>query len=94
MNWDERVTNNVEDQQFEIDHEGKQAVAAYELGRGVITFTHTFVPPALRSQGVASALARVALAYARKEGLKVKPQCLYIERYMQSHPETHDLLIT
>jgi predicted GNAT family acetyltransferase len=92
MDWDSKVTNNTDAKRFEIEHEGHQAIAQYLLGDGSITFIHTFVPPKLRGQGVAGALARVALAFARREGLKVVPACAYFESYMKGHPETRDLL--
>ena len=92
MNWDSKVKNNVDANRFEIEHEGHQAIAQYMLGDGTITFFHTFVPQELRGQGVAGALARVGLASARKEGLKVIPSCAYFASYMEGHPETADLL--
>ena len=46
---------------------------------------------ALEGRGLAAALVREALAYARREGLKVEPLCSYAAGYMQRHPETHDL---
>ena len=33
-----------------------------------------------------------ALAWARQEGLRVRPTCSYVAAYMQRHPETQDLL--
>jgi len=92
MDWDSKVRNNTQANRFEIEHEGHQAVAEYSLGGGVITFTHTFVPPQMRGEGIADALARVALATARKEGLRVIPSCSFFARYMERHAENSDLL--
>jgi len=92
MKWDDQVKHNTAAKRFEIEHEGHQAVAQYVLGDGTITFIHTFVPPELRGQGVAGALARVALASVRKNGLKVIPSCAYFASYMDAHPDTRDLL--
>ncbi|HEY5862003.1 MAG TPA: N-acetyltransferase, partial [Casimicrobiaceae bacterium] len=50
------------------------------------------VPPAHEGKGVAGALVRAALAYARARDLRVLPACSYVRSYMQHHPETHDLL--
>ncbi len=33
-----------------------------------------------------------ALAHARREGLRVRPDCSYVAAYMQRHPQTLDLL--
>jgi predicted GNAT family acetyltransferase len=92
MDWDSKVKNNTSAKRFEVEQDGHQAVAQYLLGDGTITFIHTFVPPQFRGQGVAAALARVGLAFARQEGLKVIPTCAYFESYMKAHPETKDLL--
>ncbi len=56
--------------------EGRLAgVASYELGDGVITFTHTVVGDDFEGQGIGSALARTALDAARERGLPVVPRC-------------------
>lgn len=93
MDWDAKVKHHERERRFEIEHDGHRSVAEYELGNGVVSFTHTFVPPELRGQGVAAALARASLAWARVQKLKVRPSCSYFARYMQSHPETQDLWI-
>ena len=54
--------------------------------------THTEVPPAFEGRGIAAALVREALAWARAQGLKVWPLCSYVAVYMRRHPETQDLL--
>ncbi len=53
---------------------------------------HTYVPSPLEGQGIAATLVAAALAYARHEGLRVRPTCSYVARYMRRHPETLDLL--
>ena len=40
----------------------------------------------------AAALVQAALAYARAQGLRVRPSCSYVRSYMRRHPETQDLL--
>lgn len=55
-------------------------------------FTHTGVPPAYEGQGIASALVKEGLAYARKEGYKVVPLCSFVAAYIKRHPEYADLL--
>ena len=55
---------------FELDAGGVTAVAYYKLADGVITFTHTEVPPHAQGAGIASSLIAGALeaARARTEG--------------------------
>jgi predicted GNAT family acetyltransferase len=77
---------------FATEVDGRLCVADYRLSGAVMTMTHTFVPPQLEGRGIAAALVAQALAYARSEGLQVRPACSYVARYMQRHPETLDLL--
>jgi hypothetical protein len=86
------VRDNKDQHRFEMGAGDDTAVAYYRLAPGVITFTHTEVPTALRGQGLASRLMRGALETARAEGLKVVPNCSYVAAFMRQHPEFNDLL--
>jgi predicted GNAT family acetyltransferase len=86
------VTDNPQKHRFEAKVEGHTAIAEYDLKPGVITFTHTLVPPALEGKGVGSALAKTALKSARDQGLKVVAQCEFFAGYISRHPEEQDLL--
>jgi len=85
------VRNNVPHQRFELDMDGHTAVANYRLSPGVITFTHTEVPPELSGRGVGSALARGALDMVRVQGLRVTAKCPFISAFLSKHPEFGDL---
>src|SRR5579859_7349639 len=65
------VRNNTTERRFELDVEGHLAVACYTLSDGVMTFTHTQVPPELSGRGVASRLIGGALDEVRALGLRV-----------------------
>ena len=86
------VHDNSHANRFEASVASHTAVAQYELGPRVITFTHTRVPETLRGKGIANELAKVALAAARERGLLVIPQCTFFASYMRRHPDTQDLL--
>jgi predicted GNAT family acetyltransferase len=77
---------------FEMLAEGRPCVAEYRIHGGVMTMSHTYVPPPLEGQGIAAALVAAALDHARHAGLRVRPSCSYVARYMRRHPETLDLL--
>ena len=77
---------------FETTLDGHLCVCQYRLYGKLMMFTHTGVPDALRGRGIAGELVRVALEHARAHGLKVRPDCSYVEAYMQRHPDTLDLL--
>lgn len=78
---------------FETAVAGGTAVAEYRRDGGVITFTHTEVPPEAQGHGVADALARSALDYARTEGLRVVPSCPFFAAFIQRHREYVPLLL-
>ena len=88
------VTNNVARQRYELAGEGGIAVAYYEPRGSAIALTHTVVPQKLQGQGLASLLIKAALADIRKRGLKVVPDCPFVARYIERHPEERDLLVT
>lgn len=88
----DEVRNNTALHRFELDADGHTAVAYYQLAPGVITFTHTEVPPALSGRGIGSRLARGALEAARARGLKVVAKCPFVSAYMGKHSEFNDLL--
>ena len=71
---------------------GQLAVCDYRRHGQVLDLHHTWVPPASQGQGHAAALVQATLAWARAEGLQVRPSCSYVAVYMRRHPETQDLL--
>ena len=85
------VEHNATRGRFEARVDGKLCVADYQLSDGVMHMTHTFVPPEVGGRGVAAALVRNALAYARAHDLRVNPACSYVRSYMRRHPETQSL---
>jgi predicted GNAT family acetyltransferase len=86
------VRDNKLQHRFEMGTDDGIAVAYYSLAPGVITLTHTEVPPALRGQGIASRLTRGVLEAARAQGLKVVPRCSFVAAFMGRHPEFNDLV--
>jgi len=89
---DGEVRNNEAAHQYELEVEGRLALAAYRIREGRITFTHTEVPDALAGRGIGSKLVRAALDDARARGLEVVPACPFVKHYMDKHPEVQDLL--
>jgi predicted GNAT family acetyltransferase len=81
------VRHNPSARRYEVEIEGRLAVAEYEWRDGRQVFTHTFVPPELRGRGVAEELVRTALEDARAAGRKVTPVCSYVAKYLERHPE-------
>jgi uncharacterized protein len=77
---------------FIMDVAGEAATAEYEQRGDDLVLTRTHVPPEAEGEGVASALARSALEYARAEGLRVVPRCRFMASYIDRHPEYQELV--
>lgn len=86
------VRHNQAEHRFEVEVDGLLSVADYTLRDGRMTFTHTFVPDALRGRGLAEKLVRAGLGHAQAERLKVVPACSYVATFIQRHPEFQPLL--
>ncbi|MBO9622231.1 MAG: N-acetyltransferase [Sphingomonas sp.] len=86
------VRDNPDRHRFELVEQGHLAFAEYEIADGVITFTHTIVPPSMQGGGVGSRLVSGALAQVRERGLRVVPRCPFVAAYIARHPEWKDLL--
>ena len=44
----------------------------------------------MSGQGIGSALVRSVLEDVRRRGLKVVPNCTFVQKYLQRHPEYQD----
>ncbi len=86
------ITHNAETKRFETDLDGYPGVVEYMLAPGTIVFTHAEVAPELDGRGVASAVVKAGLDYARAEGLDVMPLCPFVASYIRQHPEYKDIL--
>jgi predicted GNAT family acetyltransferase len=72
---------------------GAEAVLAYRrLDATRLDYYHTFVPPALRGRGIASALTDHALRYAMQHGLRIVPSCPFVARHLDRHAELRSVL--
>jgi hypothetical protein len=86
------VVNNKARHRYELAVDGHVAATYYQIAAGVITFTHTEVPPELGGKGIGSKLIKGALDQVRAEGLKVVAQCPFVKAYIEKHNEYADLL--
>ncbi|MDP4185140.1 MAG: GNAT family N-acetyltransferase [Bacteroidota bacterium] len=86
------ITQNTKANKFETTVNGHTAYIEYEIYKEIIDLIFTFVPQALEGKGIASALAKYALNYARDNHLKVRPFCHFVKLYIDRHKEYQDLL--
>ena len=61
------------------------------VSKGVRVATHTIVPQPIGGRGVAAELVKALVADAREEGFRIVPQCSYVARLFDRHPEWADL---
>lgn len=88
------IKHNPQASRWEAHMDGELVgVADYTDDGSVITFTHTFVEPAVRGGAVAGGLIRSALDSAIEAERKVVPACSFVARYIQRHPQYQDLVV-
>jgi len=83
---------NVDDSRFEIRMNEGVAFLLFRLRGTKLSLIHTEVPLAWQHQGLADALARAALEYARGHSLRVKVICPFVAKYLARHPEFQDVV--
>lgn len=84
------VRKNVTLSRYELEVNGRLAVAEYRLtpgNPGTISFTHTEVPRDLQGRGIGAKLAQGALAQAHAEGMIIEAVCSFMRRHLDNHPE-------
>lgn len=86
------ITNNEQQQQFQVRVEGELAYLEYRHYKGDIAFMHTEVPESLSGRGIASALAEYAFKFAREHKLPVMVYCPFVASWLKKHPENRDVL--
>ncbi len=93
MNEQTAIVNNTEKMRFEMAFEnGETAFVEYKLTPGKISLIHTDVPKDLEGKGIAGALAKYALDFARNQHLRINIYCSYIAAYVKRHPEYDDII--
>jgi uncharacterized protein len=88
------VVHDAQNNRYEIFlDESRVGLMDYVVKNGEIHLVHTEVNPAHQGKNLAAILVRESLSDIRKTGThKVVPVCSYVVRYMEKHPDTHDLL--
>jgi predicted GNAT family acetyltransferase len=86
------ITNNTQQQQFEVRINDNLAVLVYRFYKNDIALMHTNVPDALEGQGIASALAKHALEWVKGQHKKILVYCPFVASYLKRHPEYNVLI--
>ncbi len=82
-----KVVHNAAGQRFEIREGDEVARLDYSVSGDSISLVHTEVPESFRGRGYAGELARAGLEHAKREGLRVVPECPFVRQYIARHPE-------
>jgi predicted GNAT family acetyltransferase len=86
------VVHNAERNRFEMALDGgAMAVLDYRLSDGVMTLTHTGVPPEFEGRGIGGRLVQGALDQIRAQGLKIVVRCGFVDAFIDRHKEYADL---
>lgn len=64
----------------------------YRIEGHSIVFTRTEVDPARRNNGIAGQLVQAALDDVRLGALAVVPQCTFVSRWIDGHPDYQELV--
>jgi hypothetical protein len=88
------VTNNPDAERFEAVLGESLGIIEYNRRPGVYVFTHTEVPREYSGRGIADRMAYVALETAIAEEQKIVPECPFVKKYLQRHPEYEWLIVT
>ena len=86
------VRHNERAHRFESGSESELARLDYDLQGEILDLYHAEVPPHLEGRGIASAITKAALEWARANRRKVRPSCPFVSAYIRRHPEYSDLL--
>jgi len=71
---------------FSIHPQGAAEAATLKyvmLTEDKVDFVSTFVPPALRNQGLAEKLVREGLKWARDNQFNIEASCWYVDKFLQ-----------
>jgi hypothetical protein len=77
---------------YYIPLSGEAAEATYSEGEdGTRSFNHTYVPDAMRGQGIAERLVRYALDDTIRSGHGFVAACPYVKKFVEKHPEYQEV---
>lgn len=88
-----RTTNNAELSRFEIYANGRLAGhSSYRIRNGRMSMLRTWTHPEFQRRGLASAVVRAALEWARSGDLDVLPYCDFVSWYIRQNDQYLDLV--
>jgi predicted GNAT family acetyltransferase len=80
-----------EQAQGTLEWEPRDGLPGKDVASGVRVATHTIVPRAIGGRGIAGLLVERLVDDAREQGFRIVPQCSYVAKKFDEHPEWTDL---
>jgi uncharacterized protein len=87
------VRHNQRASRFESGTEPELSRLDYVLRGEILDLYHAEVPLQLEGRGIASAITKAALDWARENGRKVRPSCPFVSAWIRRHSEYSDLVL-
>jgi len=87
------VIKDKQGSRFVLEVEGKEVYLLYAEDKEIIDLYSTYTPTNLRGRGLAAKVVAVAFEYAKKNNLKVIPGCWYVRKFLEKHPEYHEIVL-
>ena len=81
------ISDNVEQNRFELNIGGHIAYLTYERSAKTLTLVHTEVPVEIRGRHIGDRLVEAALAIGRSEGRRLVVVCPFARAYVRRHPQ-------
>lgn len=77
------------------DEDGKRLakITYYHEGEDLIVIDHTLVSDTLRGQGIALKLVNSVVEFARRNHLKIRPECSYAIKVLTGDEAYKDVLV-
>lgn len=80
------IKHLVQESRFVLSKDNHECVLDYEIQIDAdfrkVDFTHTYVPFALRGQGLAGLLVAEGLSWAKEQGYQVEASCWYVKKFL------------
>lgn len=79
---------------FYIDQDGEWVaeLSYVRTGDNTMVIDHTEVDEELREKGIGEDLVAEAVKFARENGMKIKPDCPFARKVIESNPDFQDVL--
>jgi predicted GNAT family acetyltransferase len=89
---DPRVVDNADEHRYELwlGHV-RAGVIEYTTRHDVVVLQHTEIDPAFEGRGLGSTLIAAAIRDIRERGLRLFPDCPFVQAYLERHPEERDI---